>query len=62
MKPNVSNQVHEIDVEPEMPLLWALRESLGMTGSKSWARSIGASAVAWPVSAPNRSRREAINT
>ena len=30
----VNNQVHEIDVEPEMPLLWALREVLGMTGTK----------------------------
>ncbi|MEQ1516615.1 MAG: hypothetical protein ABL931_09020, partial [Usitatibacteraceae bacterium] len=26
MQLNVNNQVHEIDVEPEMPLLWALRE------------------------------------
>lgn len=34
MKINVNNQVHEIDVEPEMPLLWALREALGMTGTK----------------------------
>ena len=34
MKLNVNNQVHEIDVEPEMPLLWALRELLGMTGTK----------------------------
>jgi isoquinoline 1-oxidoreductase subunit alpha len=34
MKLNVNNQVHEIDVEPEMPLLWALREALGMTGTK----------------------------
>ena len=34
MKLNVNNQIHEIDVEPEMPLLWALREMLGMTGTK----------------------------
>ena len=34
MKLNVNNQVHELDVEPEMPLLWALREMLGMTGTK----------------------------
>ena len=34
MKINVNNRVHEIDVEPEMPLLWALREALGMTGTK----------------------------
>lgn len=34
MKLNVNNHVHDIDVEPEMPLLWALREMLGMTGTK----------------------------
>lgn len=34
MKLHVNNQVHDIDVEPEMPLLWALREVLGMTGTK----------------------------
>ena len=34
MQLNVNNQVHEIDVEPEMPLLWALREVIGMTGTK----------------------------
>ena len=34
MKLTVNNQVHEIDVEPEMPLLWALREVIGMTGTK----------------------------
>ena len=34
MKLNVNNHVHELDVEPEMPLLWALREMLGMTGTK----------------------------
>jgi isoquinoline 1-oxidoreductase alpha subunit len=30
----INNQVHQVDVEPEMPLLWVLREWLGMTGSK----------------------------
>lgn len=25
---------HEIDADPEMPLLWALRDTLGMTGTK----------------------------
>ena len=34
MKLNVNNQVHDIDVEPEMPLLWALREAIGLTGTK----------------------------
>ena len=31
---NVNGRRHEVEVEPEMPLLWALRESLGMTGTK----------------------------
>ena len=34
MQLTVNNKVHTIDVEPEMPLLWALREVLGMTGTK----------------------------
>ena len=34
MKLNVNNQLHDIDAEADMPLLWALREFLGMTGTK----------------------------
>lgn len=30
----VNGQRHVLDVEPEMPLLWALREQLGLTGTK----------------------------
>jgi isoquinoline 1-oxidoreductase alpha subunit len=30
----VNEQVHELDVEPEMPLLWALRDELDLTGTK----------------------------
>lgn len=30
----VNGQLHEVDVEPEMPLLWVLRETLGLTGTK----------------------------
>ena len=30
----VNNQPHEVDVEPEMPLLWVLRDLLGLTGTK----------------------------
>jgi isoquinoline 1-oxidoreductase alpha subunit len=30
----VNGQEHALDVEPEMPLLWALRETLGLTGTK----------------------------
>ena len=31
---NVNGKVHNIDVEPETPLLWAIREQVGLTGTK----------------------------
>jgi len=31
---NVNGQAVEIDVEPDTPLLWVLRDHLGLTGSK----------------------------
>jgi isoquinoline 1-oxidoreductase alpha subunit len=34
MKLTVNGKPHELDVEPEMPLLWALRDELGITGPK----------------------------
>lgn len=34
MKLNVNGQIHQLDVEPEMPLLWALRDELGLVGTK----------------------------
>lgn len=30
----VNGQQHQLDIEPEMPLLWALRNELGLTGTK----------------------------
>ena len=30
----VNNQAHEIDVSPNMPLLWVLRDKLKLTGTK----------------------------
>ena len=30
----VNGETHEIDVEADMPLLWALREQIGLTGTK----------------------------
>lgn len=30
----VNGHTHTLDVEPEMPLLWAVREMLGLTGTK----------------------------
>lgn len=34
MKITVNNDVHQIDVPDDMPILWALRDVLGMTGTK----------------------------
>src|ERR1700716_1374323 len=33
-KLNVNGRVHDVDVEPEMPLLWALRDVLNLAGTK----------------------------
>ncbi|MFN0314945.1 MAG: (2Fe-2S)-binding protein [Burkholderiales bacterium] len=30
----VNGKSYDVDVEPEMPLLWALRDELGLTGTK----------------------------
>ncbi|KNG93384.1 (2Fe-2S)-binding protein [Pseudaestuariivita atlantica] len=34
MKLTVNGQAHEVDVEDDMPLLWLLRDELGVTGVK----------------------------
>ncbi len=34
MQLTVDGTLHEIDVEPDMPLLWVLRDELGLTGPK----------------------------
>jgi isoquinoline 1-oxidoreductase alpha subunit len=31
---NVNGSAHSLDIDPEMPLLWALREHLRLTGTK----------------------------
>jgi isoquinoline 1-oxidoreductase subunit alpha len=31
---NINGQTHPVDVEPDTPLLWVLRDTLGMTGTK----------------------------
>jgi aerobic-type carbon monoxide dehydrogenase small subunit (CoxS/CutS family) len=31
---NVNGAAHEVDVEPETPLLWVLRDAIGLTGTK----------------------------
>ena len=33
-KLNVNGRVRDVDVEPETPLLWVLREQVGLTGTK----------------------------
>ncbi len=33
-KLNVNGRVHDVQVDPETPLLWVIREQLGMTGTK----------------------------
>jgi len=34
IKLTVNNQSHELDIDPNMPLLWALRDHLQLTGTK----------------------------
>jgi isoquinoline 1-oxidoreductase subunit alpha len=34
MKLRVNDTIHQVDVEPDMPLLWVLRDELGITGPK----------------------------
>lgn len=31
---NINGQLHHVDVEPEMPLLWVLRDHIGLLGAK----------------------------
>jgi len=31
---NVNGKTHQIDVEPDTPLLWVLRDTIGLTGTK----------------------------
>jgi len=31
---NVNGKTHQIDVEPDTPLLWVLRDTVGLTGTK----------------------------
>jgi isoquinoline 1-oxidoreductase alpha subunit len=31
---NINGKVHDVDVEPDTPLLWAIREQVGLTGTK----------------------------
>ena len=31
---NINGKSHEVDVEPDTPLLWVIREQIGLTGTK----------------------------
>jgi aerobic-type carbon monoxide dehydrogenase small subunit (CoxS/CutS family) len=33
-KLSINGQTVDIDVEPDMPLLWAIRENIGLSGTK----------------------------
>jgi isoquinoline 1-oxidoreductase alpha subunit len=30
----INGQIHELDIEPETPVLWVLRDEIGLTGTK----------------------------
>ena len=34
IKITINGQSHSLDVDPEMPLLWAIRDTVGLTGTK----------------------------
>lgn len=34
MQLNINGTTHDVDVEPDTPLLWVMREELGLTGTK----------------------------
>jgi isoquinoline 1-oxidoreductase alpha subunit len=34
LKLSINGQVHDVDVEPETPLLWVIRDTIGLTGTK----------------------------
>ncbi|MRU16378.1 (2Fe-2S)-binding protein [Roseovarius sp. A21] len=34
MQLNINGTTHEVDVEPDTPLLWVIREEIGLTGTK----------------------------
>ena len=31
---NINGETHQVDVEPDTPLLWVLRDTIGLTGTK----------------------------
>jgi len=37
----VNGESHQVDVSPEIPLLWVLQDALGLTGTKSSCKQFG---------------------
>ena len=35
---NINGQLQEVDADPNMPLLWVIREKLKLTGNEIWLR------------------------
>ena len=48
---SVNGQAYDVDVEPEMPLLWVLRDALGLMGTKYGCGIAQCGACSLPVSA-----------
>ena len=53
---NVNGTTHQVDVDPNTPLLWVLRETIGLTGTKY---GCGIAAM-WRLHGPCRRRRDAL--
>lgn len=34
IKLNINNKIHELDIDPDTPLLWVLRDVIGLVGTK----------------------------
>lgn len=47
MKLTVNGKAHTIDVEPEMPLLWVLRDELNLPSSAAAWRSAARARCTW---------------
>ena len=66
-KLTINGEAHNIDIDPDTPLLWAIREWVGLTGTKgnrapnptsaigSSQRSIGAASTSAPAPMPQPS-------
>ena len=52
----LNGQAQEADVEPEMPLLWALRDVIGLTGTKyGCGQALCGACTVWIDGQPSRS-------